>query len=160
MQGSYQEEIGQWRQQMDAALRAENGWLSLAGLFWLQPGRMTIGADPASDIVLPAGEQQIGWIDLEGDQAHLFILPGVDARLRDMPLTDRVLHADTEPLPDRVQIGRLSLELLLRDRGRQPTFAGRRWYEVREELRIPATFEAASPPRLIQITNILGDSLL
>jgi hypothetical protein len=51
--GSYSDTIRAWQKHRDAGLRAENGWLSLVGLFWLQPGDNTIGSDPKSDFVLP-----------------------------------------------------------------------------------------------------------
>ena len=53
--GAYETEIRQWQNDMNAKLTAEDGWLALAGLYWLNPGVNTIGADSSSDIVLPAG---------------------------------------------------------------------------------------------------------
>ncbi len=44
-----------WREQRVAALKADGGWLTVAGLFWLHDGPNTFGTDAANDIVLPAG---------------------------------------------------------------------------------------------------------
>src|SRR6266545_6760675 len=49
----YQAEIESWRQRMDESLRAERGWLTLAGLFWLNQGTNRFGASPDNEIVLP-----------------------------------------------------------------------------------------------------------
>ena len=43
-----------WRAQVDAAMRADDGWLTLAGLFWLNPGVNTFGSGEDQDIVFPA----------------------------------------------------------------------------------------------------------
>jgi len=38
----YIKSINKWRQEVDDNLRRENGWLALAGLFWLCKGRRFI----------------------------------------------------------------------------------------------------------------------
>ena len=50
----YREEIEQWRQKREAALKADGGWLTVTGLFWLKEGPNTIGSDATNDILLPA----------------------------------------------------------------------------------------------------------
>jgi hypothetical protein len=59
-QPSYKAEIEQWRHDRDAALKADDGWLTVAGLYWLKEGRNTLGTDPASDMVLPKGSATAG----------------------------------------------------------------------------------------------------
>ena len=54
--GSYDEEIIAWRKSRVQELTGEDGWLTLSGLYWLQPGNNTIGSAPSSAIVLPAGK--------------------------------------------------------------------------------------------------------
>ena len=56
----YERRIQSWREQMDASLRADNGWLALVGLFWLHAGVNTTGTHPSSEIVLPSNSAQIG----------------------------------------------------------------------------------------------------
>ena len=43
----YEREIEQWRQDREATLKAEDGWLTVSGLFWLRPGEARIGSDPS-----------------------------------------------------------------------------------------------------------------
>lgn len=40
--GSYVSEIEQWRQKKEAALKADDGWLTVAGLHWLREGTNNI----------------------------------------------------------------------------------------------------------------------
>ena len=36
-----------------ADLKAEDGWLSVTGLYWLRPGETRLGSDPSNDLLLP-----------------------------------------------------------------------------------------------------------
>jgi len=56
----YQQSVEQWRQQRQQNLRKEDGWLSLAGLFWLQPGDNSFGSDPSNALVFPRGPGALG----------------------------------------------------------------------------------------------------
>src|ERR1700694_3578371 len=51
----YRGEIEKWRQQREARLKAEDGWLAVAGLFWLDEGGNRFGSGPGNSIALPAG---------------------------------------------------------------------------------------------------------
>ncbi|KLD67576.1 hypothetical protein Y883_07190, partial [Luteibacter rhizovicinus DSM 16549] len=46
-------------------LKAPDGWLSLIGLEWLQPGANRIGSAADNDIVLKAGPAHLGTITLD-----------------------------------------------------------------------------------------------
>src|SRR5277367_1750932 len=52
--GGYREEVERWRQKRLDTLKADDGWLTVSGLFWLKPGTTKIGSDPESDVLLPA----------------------------------------------------------------------------------------------------------
>jgi hypothetical protein len=47
--------VEEWRRAREQRLRADDGWLTVSGLFWLKEGDNSFGTDPACDIVLPAG---------------------------------------------------------------------------------------------------------
>lgn len=49
----YIKNIMKWREEVDNNLRRENGWLALAGLFWLRKGTNLIGSSSDADILLP-----------------------------------------------------------------------------------------------------------
>ena len=44
-----------WRARVDKSLRADNGWLTLAGRFVMKPGANTFGTGENNDIVFPKG---------------------------------------------------------------------------------------------------------
>jgi uncharacterized protein (DUF1684 family) len=51
----YTEEIAAWRAQRLKRLTAEEGFLSLAGLYWLKEGDNSFGSAEDNDLVFPAG---------------------------------------------------------------------------------------------------------
>ncbi len=50
-ENAYVESIQEWQQQRIERLKSKNGWLNLAGLFWLKEGENSFGSDPSNDIV-------------------------------------------------------------------------------------------------------------
>lgn len=60
-------DFAQWQGRRIAALTAEDGWLNLVGLWWLDDGPVGVGADPAADAVLPRGPSRLGTARLKGD---------------------------------------------------------------------------------------------
>jgi uncharacterized protein (DUF1684 family) len=64
---SYKKEIDAFREIRIDSLKNENGWLNLAGIFWLKEGENTIGSDQKNDFVFPAehSDSFLGKIILE-----------------------------------------------------------------------------------------------
>lgn len=163
--------IKAWRREMEASLRAEDGWLALVGLFWLPEGESSIGGDPACAVALPpdAAPAYVGSLLREGQRVILRAAPGAPITVNGEPATERELRSDADGTPDLLQVGRLSLSLIRRGerlgiRVRDPqspqrrTFAGRRWFPVDPAYRVTAQFEPHSPPRSVSVENVLGDS--
>ena len=50
---AYQTEIAQWRQQREANLKRDGGWLSVAGLFWLHEGATPSAKTRATKLCCP-----------------------------------------------------------------------------------------------------------
>ncbi|MCY3817666.1 MAG: DUF1684 domain-containing protein [Gammaproteobacteria bacterium] len=48
----YVQSIADWRAEREEELKGPDGWLNLAGLYWLEPGATSMGAAPDNDIVL------------------------------------------------------------------------------------------------------------
>lgn len=74
----YHQTIAAWQQQRDAELRNPDGWLTLAGLFWLETGRNTFGSDPANAIRFPdKAAPRLGEFIVTDDDVVVEIVPGV-----------------------------------------------------------------------------------
>jgi uncharacterized protein (DUF1684 family) len=50
---AYIEQHAEWQKSRLERLKSDNGWLNLAGLFWLEEGENTIGSDASDSILFP-----------------------------------------------------------------------------------------------------------
>jgi hypothetical protein len=81
---TYETQLRAWRDAREKALRADDGWLTLAGRFPLKAGDTTIGAGKGNDLVLPpefmgVGPDRLGTlhVDTEGRRVTLRLADGV-----------------------------------------------------------------------------------
>jgi uncharacterized protein len=170
MTDGYDSSIEAWRRHMDERLRAPNGWLALAGLFWLHEGRNRIGADPAADVVLPESRAPslAGVIDLRDGQARLRA-SGLEAlQVEGVPVREIELIPDTSESPTFLELGDLRMVLIARGgrcairlwdnlRPERRHFPGRVWHPVNPAWRVRARYSPHDPPARIQVPNELGD---
>ena len=70
---AYKAKILEWRKAQEADLKKNDGWLSVAGLFWLSEGENTIGHGDGARVKLPAvvGPDQAGSFELAADHVTL-----------------------------------------------------------------------------------------
>jgi uncharacterized protein (DUF1684 family) len=93
-----------WREDRLTRLTAADGWLTLVGLYWIEPGTSTIGSDPASKVILPAGlPARLGTLDFKGSQAQFTPAPRVDLK-----------PAVLKPEEDAIRLGTVSFYLIER----------------------------------------------
>ena len=159
--------LEQFRAAREAELRKPDGWLSVAGLFWLEQGPMTAGSDPQNRIVLPApAPARLGSFTLRRSEV-LFRAdrPGL-ATLDGNPVTEAVLRHHPA---DLLRIGPLTLFVIKRGdrfalRLRDPNsdmrrnFRGLAWFPPDAKFRIRGRWIAYAEPKVLSITNILGQA--
>jgi uncharacterized protein (DUF1684 family) len=166
---AYRKEIETWRAKREERLKADGGWLTVTGLYWLKPGANRVGSAAGSDVVFPASAPAAtGTLTLAGGKVSLRLEPGVVATLRDQPVTaERELAADADGDPDVVSIGPLRWHIIKRgarygvrlkdmDSELRRHFKGLEWYPIAERWRVTARFEPAAAPRTIAVPNVLG----
>ena len=170
---AYRDEIQQWRATYEAKLKQDNGWLSLAGLFWLKEGENTFGTGSGNRIVLPEGAapEMAGAFIFHGGQTKLRVDPGAPALLNGQAVrSETALKPDSSGDPDRITLGRLSMIVIKRGEryairlwdAQNPArlgFHGSRWFPVNESYRVTAQYTSYPQPRMINIANILGDTV-
>jgi uncharacterized protein len=166
----YRAEVQKWRQDRETRLKADGGWLTVAGLFWLKEGESRFGSDPANDFVLPAGAPaRAGSFVFAGGRTTVRLLPGVEATLGGKPVTTVELESDEKGAPDVLSLGSLTMQVIKRgerhgirlkdmNSAARKSFTGLRWYDVREDYRIVAAFTSYPAPRPIKVPNVLGES--
>jgi uncharacterized protein (DUF1684 family) len=150
---AYEDEITKWRRDREAALKADGGWLSVAGLFWLHEGANPFGKEASNDIALPDGPARAGVLHLDRGKVTVT-----------MDGTTRELRHDSA---DSLRVGRLSLFAIQRGdkfgmRLRDPEAATRRDFKGIESFPInPAwrvTAKWVAEPHKIPILNVLGQT--
>ena len=155
---SFVQEEQRWRAAYDYSLTGPEGWLSVAGLFWLHEGSNSAGSDSHSEVRLPAGSPvHAGVFRLE--RGAVTWLPTHGAGVKVEP--------DTSDHPTVLKIGDLSLTAIRRAnktgiRLRDPNaparraFRGTAWFPPDPSWRIKAKWVALPKPKKVAITNILG----
>src|SRR5687767_7365532 len=84
----YVAEVEQWRAKREERLKADGGWLTVTGLFWLKDGPNTLGSAAGNDIVLPASAPaKMAVIDFAGGKATVRVEPGVAILSDGKPVT-------------------------------------------------------------------------
>lgn len=164
----YIEGIVKWRQEMDTNLRRENGWLALAGLFWLRKGENIIGSAPDCDILLPPrAPKRLGTFEFDGNNVTLNVEADLPVEVNGMATQTALLDADQEDVPSFITFNDMRMVVVRRSKGvgirlwdntreERRSFPPREWYPVKEELRVPATYTRYDVPKIVKMPDILG----
>jgi uncharacterized protein (DUF1684 family) len=150
---TYQSEIAAWHAGREANLKAEDGWLSLAGLFWLHEGASPFGTDAGGEIVLADGPAHAGVFHLDKGKVSVTI--------------DGATRAVKPDSDDVIKVGRVRLLAIERGgkfgiREKDPESQARREFKgiasfpADESYRITARWVAE--PRKIPILNVIGQT--
>jgi uncharacterized protein (DUF1684 family) len=163
----FQAELAAYRRARIADLQDPEGWLSLAGLYWLEPGANTFGTDPGNDLVFPAGKAPplLGTFTLADSTVRLDADPGAGITADGTPVTGPVLLTDA----DTTVFGHGTLRWFVIRRGdrrairlkdhRNPAllrFAGVDTYPDDIAWRVEARFEPYVPPRMLPVPTVLN----
>jgi uncharacterized protein (DUF1684 family) len=165
----YLAEIAKFRENREAVLKTDTGWLTIAGLFFLTKPETTFGSDTANDIVLPAGAPaRAGTFVLRDGKVAVKAADGVSFMLNGNAVTHTDLKSDGSGSPDRIALKDLTLwvhqsgdrlAIRLRDKNNRlrTEFTGLTWYPVDDAFRVEAQYVPYDVPKTMPIPNILGD---
>jgi uncharacterized protein (DUF1684 family) len=161
----YRAQIEHWRQQREAALKADGGWLTVSGLFWLKEGPNTIGSDASNDILLPESAPiRFGTVEITSGHAA-FTASDPAVTLHGKPANRAEIHPDSS---DALVAGPIQLLLLKRGermalRLKDNNSKGRRefthlsWYPIDESWKITAKFIPAPSATKMVFDTVIGE---
>ena len=165
----YRSEIQAWRDARETRLKGDDGWLTVAGLFWLKEGPNRFGSAKDNDIVLPAAAPaHAGVFEFKAGKTTARLNDDAHATAEGKPVTTLEMRADTSGgEPEVLTIGHLRMFIIERggrygvrlkdsDSERRKNFTGLRWFPISESYRVTARFVPVNPPAKIAIPNILG----
>lgn len=170
---SWQAETAAWREAHKADLLKPDGWLSLAGLEWLQPGDNSIGSSADNKIRLAAGSPaHLGVLHLEGDSVILnppaegfpkdFLVAGSPAKSQSLRA-----EANNDKVSPHLTIGTLNMYVIRREArsalrikdSHSPSivgFHGLKWYAPEAAYRVTAQWIPYVPPKTITLATLVG----
>src|SRR6476661_1065808 len=101
---SYLASVEKWRQAYENKLTADDGWLTVSGLFWLREGRNNFGSSSGNDVVLPAPTPaHAGYFDLHAGKTTVHVNSGVPVTMGGKPVETAELRPDSKQ--DRLVLG-------------------------------------------------------
>jgi uncharacterized protein (DUF1684 family) len=164
----YRKQILGWQQHREAGLRSPTGWLTLAGLFWLKPGKNSIGSGETSDFLLPKdAPTQVGIFHVSGKEVTFENLGSGEVTVNGKPVTGTVKlnHAEDDDKSDKIEAGpilfyvmdrddRLAVRVKDRESETLKNFKGTEFFPINPEFRFEAKF--IENPMKIPVPNVLG----
>ena len=164
----YARSMAQWRAEREESLKGPDGWLNLAGLYWLDPGITSFGLAPDNDIVLadlPA-PPRLGEFLLEEDEIRFRAEPGAGVLSNGEPVTELRLVHDEEGEPTILTHGTLAWHVIgrmerigvrLRDLSHPvvTAFPGIKSYPADLSWRIEARYEAYAEPQERTLSTVV-----
>ena len=155
----------------EKALLANNGWFTVAGLHFLNPGENKFGSDPLNDIVLEFADvpKQAGVITMNGNQVTIKAADGQTLTYNGKPVTDAPLRLSEEGRPaDLISYRgttfflhfsgpRLAIRVRDQDAPLRKKFSGLKWYPVNPAMKVTGQFTPLAAPKVVQAPTILGD---
>lgn len=160
-----------WRRQRQQALLKPDGWTSLVGLHWIEPGPHYLGSDADNGIQLAMGPAHLGMLERKNDAIHL------------MPARDAALTLDGKRLVGAIALksdadesgpsvlgfdegkgvatvikrgDRYALRVKHADAATRTRFAGLQYWPADPAWRIDAKFVPHAAGKTIPIASIIG----
>jgi uncharacterized protein len=165
----YIQEIDGWYKKRIESLKEKDSWLSLAGLFWLNPGENSFGSDKSNGIIFPEGKAEdfMGWFDLKDGVVSVRLKPGVNITINDSVVTKMIMKNDNTPSPSILRYKTLSWFVIKREDkygirlkdSANPEFErfdGIDRYDVNPKWKVKAKFYPYDPVKNIEIPTIMG----
>ena len=162
----YVASIERWQSERRARLMADDGYLNLAGLYWLDDGSFRFGAAADNDIVFPAGDDYIGRFEVANGRVHMFVDDGVEVSVDGGAVVDAPLPDDSTDDYAAASHGSLTWGVINRD-GRlairlrdleHPALAALPplpYYDIDRDWRITGKLRRYEQPRTIDVGTVI-----
>jgi uncharacterized protein (DUF1684 family) len=158
-----------WRAQRLADITKPDGWASLVGLHWLDPGTHRVGSDPDNGIRTRMGPPHLGVFTVRGKRVGfvpdaMVVVdgePGMGASsLRidsDAQGPSKLVFDGGKGLVTVIErAGRLALRVKHADADTRLRFSGIDYWTGGKDWQVPATFIAHPAGKTLAIANIIG----
>jgi len=161
--------VEQWRAQRVAELTADDGWLTLVGLLWLEKGENAFGRARSNRLVLdhPAVRPVAGTFVQDSNGIRFIARSGSGISRGGQPVSSIEMVPDTRGDPTTLSMGSLRFFIIERsgrfavrvrdlESPRRRHFTPIEYYPIDPSWAVDARFEPYQPHRKIRISTVLG----
>ena len=169
----HRDSVEAWKASRQKAIYGPSGWATVLGLWWVEPGEITIGSDSTNRVTLPRDHSpgRVGSVFISKDSTWFVAAKGVKATVDSAPVTSVRLHSDLEPKATLLRAGSLMIYYLVReDRGvwkhalrikdtasvARAAAAPFRYFPTDIKWRLQAKFVKSPKPDSLNIISVLG----
>ncbi|MCY3964737.1 MAG: DUF1684 domain-containing protein [Acidobacteria bacterium] len=164
----YKRALAEWRAKRVGDLKGPDGWLNLAGLYWLKEGANGFGAAAGNDLVAPEGSAppKLGDFVVENGTVNFRAAVGAEVFHGETPVTEILLVDDREKEATLLTSGSLAWSVIRRmdrlgvrlrdyDHPAVTAFAGIDSYTADPSWRLEARFQPYPEPRTIRVPTVV-----
>jgi uncharacterized protein (DUF1684 family) len=170
-QVAFARDLELWRSQRVADLTRPDGWTSVVGLHWIDPGAHYIGSSAGNGITLTVGPSHLGMIDFSNGRLRFVPEKGLAMTLDGQPLTGATeLRADDSPTGPSVisfdegkglvtvikRGDRYALRVKHADAASRTGFRGLEYWPASTNWKVQARYVPHPPGKTLPIANIIG----
>ncbi len=165
---TYEKEMQSWQQKRIQALKDQNGWINLTGLFWLKPGKNSFGSAPTNDFVYQHKNMpsKAGYFLWENQQVYWVSNSGISIKINDSLITKALVFEEGKNQASLMALGSLRWNIIQREEKigvrlrdlASPllnSFKGTERFALDSNLKLIAHLEPAQQNKLL-IANVLG----
>ena len=164
---AYQQCLADWKAERIAYLMSDQGYLNLAGLFWLNDGINTFGSSAGNDLRFPAAAiPEIGSFELGENGVVMTVRSGANVRVDGKPVSRVWMADDTSDNPSVATFGPFAWTVIRRDHRfavrlrdfNHPglsTFPPIDYFPTDEKLRVAARLQRYDQPRTIRVATVI-----
>lgn len=168
---AFQTDHAEWVRERAADLSKPDGWTSLIGLHWIEPGKHSVGGGAENAIHLTIAPDRLGQVEQRADGLYFLPAEGVPITADGSPL-----HGEVRLNPDGpgggTKLGydqgkgqitaikrgqRLALRVRHADAPARRDFAGLDFFPADEGWRVQARFVPHPAGKTLPIVNVLGE---
>jgi len=170
---AFEQDIAKWRSGRVERLRKPDGWLSLVGLHWVEPGAHKIGMAASNDIQLRTGPAKLGTLTLKDGNATLKPNPAAGVTIDGKPATGEIAlrtDATTDDKGPTIVVfnkgtanfqviersGRFALRVKDANAPTRTGFLGIDYFDADPAWRFNARFEPHPKGKTIQVASVIN----
>jgi uncharacterized protein len=170
-QNAYISEVRRWRAERAQALTKDDGWLTVAGLYWLKPGANKAGSGPNNAVIFPRDKapESTGTFILQNGQVSFTPATNAGVSMAGRPVAQTIAlkNDEQEAKPTPLELGSLRFYLIKRGEllgvrikdlasAARTSFKGLNYFDANPSWRIETKLIPHPAPKKIPIANVIG----